>query len=122
MNNMSFARKNNEMKYIPFFLLACIGCLFATAQGPYSLANVPDAVKGKASVITHLEDMVIDIESADKANWSVHKIYTVVSDDARPALFFSLHSSKYATLDDVEIKVYNVSGKQVARYKKKDMS
>ena len=110
------------MKHIPFFLLACIACLFATAQSHYSLANVPDAIKGKADVITHLQDIVMDIESSDKVNYSVHKIFTVVNAEGRSALFFSLHSNKSSTLDEAEVKVYDVAGKQIARYKKKDMS
>lgn len=87
----------------------------------YSLANVPETIKAKANVITHLHNVDLEVGDLDKAKLSVHKIFTVVNGDGRNALVFNEYTSKYVSLDDAEIKVYDQNGKQTAKYKKKDM-
>jgi hypothetical protein len=87
----------------------------------YTLASVPEALKAKAAVVTHVEDSQYEIESLDKARLSVHKIYTVISEEGKSALLFGMHSMKDMLLDDAEIKVYDGSGKRTARYTRKDM-
>ncbi len=89
--------------------------------GLYTLASVPEALKAKATVVTHLEDSNYEVESLDKAWLSVHKVYTVINDEGKGALLFNEYSSKDITLDEAEIKVYDGAGKRIARYTKKDM-
>jgi transglutaminase-like putative cysteine protease len=110
-------------KIITVFLLLGVCCQPVIAQSKwlYSLANVPEAIKTKAAVITHLNNSVFEVEDIDKATLSVHKIFTVTNEDGKYALLFNEYTSKYVVLDDAEIKTYDLNGKQTARYKKKDM-
>lgn len=106
-----------------FLLIAFVVCQYAAAQSwAYSLATIPDAIKNKASVITHLENIDLTVEAIDKVTLSTHKIFTVMNEDGKRALIFNEYTSKYFSLDDVEIKVYDANGKQTAKYKKKDLS
>lgn len=106
-----------------FILVIFLASLAAGAQpGLYTLASVPEALRAKATVVTHLEDIKYEIESLDKTTYSVHKIYTVINEEGKDALLFNEYSSKYISLEDAEIKVYDGNGKQTARYKKKDMT
>ena len=105
-----------------FLLIAFIN-QFATAQSwAYSLATIPEAIKHKASVIKHLENIDLEVEAIDKVTLNVHRIFTVMNDEGKHALFFTEYTSKYYSLDDAEIKVYDANGKQTAKYKKKDMT
>lgn len=94
----------------------------AQTGGIYSLATVTEAVKNKASIVTHLEDITVEAESTEKITVTVHKIYTVVNEEGKDALWFNEYSSKYVSLEDAEIKVFDAMGKQIAKYKQKEMS
>jgi len=111
------------MKIVRVSLLLIIVLHFSAAgQGPYSLSAIPENVKNKASVVVHLEDINLNVESLDKATWTVHKIFTVVNEEGKGALLFNKPTSKYRSLDEVEIRVYDANGKQVEKIKKKDMA
>jgi Domain of Unknown Function with PDB structure (DUF3857)/Transglutaminase-like superfamily len=109
-------------KIIPFFLLITLTYQFAIAQSwAYSLATIPEAIKHKASVITHLENIDMEVEDLDKITYRVRKIFTVMNEEGKQDLEFYAPTSKFVSLDDAEIKVYDANGKQTAKYKKKDM-
>lgn len=110
-------------KIIGFFLLVAFTSQFVSAQSwVYNLATVPEAIKHKASVITHLENIDLEVEDLDKVTLNVHKIFTVMNEEGKQALLFNEYTSKYYSLDDAEIKVYDANGKQTAKYKKRDMT
>lgn len=88
----------------------------------FSLASVPDAIKSKAAVITHLNDTEVKIESTEKITLKVHRIFTVMNEEGKDELLFNEYSSKNISLDDIEIKVYDARGKQVEKHKKKEMT
>ena len=95
---------------------------FAGAQSwEYSLLSVPDSLKKNANVVVHLDHSELKVESPDNATLSNHRVYTIVNEDGKYALWFSEHSSRYTILDEVEIKVYDHNGKQLQKYKKKDL-
>jgi hypothetical protein len=106
---------------IKSLLLILAGISVKAQPGPYNLAAVPEAVKNKASIITHFENIDVEVESIDKVTLSVHKIFTVVNEEGKDNLIFNEYTSKYITLEEAEIKVYDANGKQTGKYKKKDM-
>jgi hypothetical protein len=95
---------------------------FAQQAWLYSLSNVPDAIKAKADVITHVYNMNYQVEALDKARLDVHHVYTVTNKDGKGHLLFTGYSSKSYSLDDAEIRVYDANGKQISRVKKKEMT
>jgi Domain of Unknown Function with PDB structure (DUF3857)/Transglutaminase-like superfamily len=112
--------KKNKLILLLLFIL-----VHASAKAqlwPYSLVTVPEVIKNKASIITHLENINVEAESDDKITISIHKIFTVVNEDGKGDLLFTAFTSKYVSLEDAEIKVYDAAGKQTGKYKKKDMS
>ena len=108
--------------YSPFLILSC--CFFsANAQtNIYSLATVPEVLKNNAAVIMQKEDINLEIENLEKASLNVHEIFTVMNEDGQAALLFNEYSTKYRSLDDAEMRVYDQNGKQVNKFKKKDMT
>jgi transglutaminase-like putative cysteine protease len=114
---------NKKINSLLVFILVSFGNLSAMAQSEiFSLAAVPEAIKHKASVITHLENIDIKVESTDKLILNVHKIFTVVNEEGKNALLFNEYSSKNISLEEAEIKVYDAKGKTIERHKKKDMA
>jgi Domain of Unknown Function with PDB structure (DUF3857)/Transglutaminase-like superfamily len=110
-------------KIIGFFLLLALTSQLAAGQSwAYSLATIPEAIKHKASVIKHLENIDLEVEDIDKVSLNVHRIFTVMNEEGKESLFFAEYSSKFYALDDAEIKVYDANGKQTGKYKKRDMT
>jgi hypothetical protein len=110
------------MRICLLLLVQCIS-IFTNAQtGAFNLAFVPDSLKNKATVVTHLDNSELEIESLEKATLKVRKIFTVLNEEAKEALLFRQYTNKAVVLEEAEIKVYDKNGKQTGRYKKKDMS
>src|SRR5216110_1456347 len=94
-------------------LLLCLCRLCALSQSVlYNLANVPEQIKNKASVIMHSENIELEIESTDKVTLTDHKMFTVVNEDGRDWLEFGEYSNQFMSLEAVEIKMYDANGKQ----------
>jgi hypothetical protein len=109
------------MKKMILLLLAC-SCFFADAQkATYSIAAISEALKNKASVITHLEEIRYEVESMNMAQYRVHKIFTVMNEGGKDALLFHCDNTKTISLENAEVRVYDAAGRQTERYKKRDM-
>jgi hypothetical protein len=112
-----------KKKTLSFLLLALAAMPSLAQQGwLYSLSNVPDAIKAKADLITHLHNTTYEIEDLNNARENVHMIYTVPNAYGKSHLNFDFYSNKNRSLDDAEIKVFDATGRQIKRYKKKDMA
>jgi transglutaminase-like putative cysteine protease len=88
----------------------------------YALSAVAEPVKKNAHTITRYENQVYEVSDIDRATLNIHRVVTVVDAKGRGALTFVAHTSKFVALDDVDIKVFDSNGKQVGKYRKKDMS
>jgi hypothetical protein len=94
-----------------------------TAQTTFlDLIAIPDSVKKRASVIKQSENTVFEVTNIDRATLDAQETYTVMSEEGKGVLFFSQESTKWMTLDEAEIRVFDLMGKQVNKYKKKDMT
>lgn len=87
----------------------------------YDLSAIPDSIKKNADVIVQLEKRVFSVEDIDRASLYVHKIYTVTNEDGKRELDFFVETSKFISLADAELKVFDATGRQVSKHKKKDM-
>lgn len=107
-------------------LLICLGLyvgITARSQGnPYDLALIPDSIKKNAVIITHLKEEILTIENPEKVIIEEHSIFTVLNDEGYRHLIFREYTNPIINLDDAEIKVLDKKGKQIAKYRKKEMS
>ena len=87
----------------------------------FSLSLVNDSLKNKASVIKRSEEIFFEVTDIDRAYLTVHKILTVTSITGKEALLFNEYSNKAVYLTDAEIRVFDSSGDQTAKYKMSDM-
>jgi hypothetical protein len=88
----------------------------------YDLATVPQEVKKDADVIKRYEDILYEVTDIDKAFMKVQQVYTVLNEEGKKKLSFHQYAWKFWALGDVDIKVFDSTGKQMMRYKKKDLS
>ena len=87
----------------------------------YNLSAIPDSIKKNAEVIVQSETKIFTLQYIEEATLNVRKIYTVVNEDGKDALTFYVATSKFISLTDAEMKVYDANGRQLSKHKKKDM-
>src|SRR5687768_8855470 len=86
-----------------------------------SMPAIPDSIRKGADVIKRHEEIRFEVTDIDRAKHTVHQVYTVLNSDGDHALIFHEVATKYAVLDEVEIKMYDASGRLINKYKKKDI-
>ena len=122
---MDRAPNNNkyfEMKKCLLIIMAvCFTWSLKAQVTSYDLSSVPEPVKKDADVIKRFEDIVFEVTDIDRASYKVHKMLTVKNEKGKSALSFATGTSRIISLDDVTITVYDAFGKQINKYKKKDM-
>ncbi|MDF2188028.1 DUF3857 and transglutaminase domain-containing protein [Paraflavitalea sp. CAU 1676] len=104
--------------------LPVLALALLTKAQPVSLdaATIPEALKKNAHVVKRYEHSFYEITDIDKAYYKVQEIFTVLDADGADKLEWGIHfDNKFFFFEDVEIKVYDKLGKQINKYKKKDL-
>lgn len=111
--------KKSPLLMIPLLLLS----LWINAQLPsLNVALIPDSLKKNASVVKRFENSFFEITDIDRGYLKTHEAYTILNADGAYKLHFSEeYDNKFFFLESVEIKVYDAAGKQISKYKKKDL-
>ncbi len=92
------------------------------AQTPACLLQpIPDALKKNAHSIKREENISLEIKSASRINYKVHRLVTVLDEAAAEELVFMEFTDQFVSLEDATIKVYNTSGALINSYGKKEM-
>ncbi|MDX1956770.1 MAG: DUF3857 domain-containing protein, partial [Chitinophagaceae bacterium] len=99
----------------------CVALLANAQTVSYDLSSIPDSVKKDASVVTQYDLQRVIVEEQEKATYTRKRIFSVLSEQGKEALMVYVYSTKYVNLDDLELKVYDKTGKQISKYKKKDL-
>jgi transglutaminase-like putative cysteine protease len=103
-------------------LIAFFGISYGYAQFDIaSLPEIPEEIKKGAGAIKRQEEIVFEVTDIDRAKYTVHQVYTVLNEEGHNALRFYEFTDKAVSLDDVEIKMYDASGKLINKVKKKDI-
>ena len=87
----------------------------------YNLSAIPDSVKKNAGVVVQFENKVFTVQDVDEASLYVRRIYTVASEDGKDELDFHQYTSKFVSLTDADLKVYDANGRLISKHKKKEM-
>lgn len=109
------------MKHCLLILSFYFGFACVHAQS-YDLSTVQEDLKKNASIVMHLYNTNVEVDDIDKATVKVQKVFTVLNEEGKTALFFNQYCNKYVSLDDAEIKVYDKNGKQTDKVKRKEMA
>jgi hypothetical protein len=124
--NRLYSKKSNKVimkTRILLSLFAIVSVATGYAQNiSYSAATIPAALKERAHVIKRYENITFSVKDVDAATYDVHQIYTVLDEGGASTLRFREYTSSHRSINDVDIRVYDASGKQINRYKKKDLN
>ena len=101
-------------------LLLCSAPVFSQGLLTYSSLTLPDSLKKDANAVYHLEEMFVDIQSSSKMTIRLHTIVSVLNKNGLHHSVIRIGVDKLRKLEDVNVKVYNESGIEISRYKKKD--
>ena len=107
-----------------FFISAII---YFSAFSVYAQINILDAstlaaaLKDQAHSVKREEVIIFDVKDIDNAKYSVHRVITVLDAEGEDELFFQKSSDQFRRLEDAEIKVFDAQGKQINKYKLKEM-
>ena len=102
-------------------LAACVTVLSNAQDITYDALSIPKELKEGAHVVTRSEEIKYVVKDLDKASLIIRKVYTILDEQGSDKLFFYLNTDKTKRVDEVDIRVYDAAGKQVSRFKKKDL-
>ena len=88
----------------------------------YSALTIPDSLKKDADIVIRDEGKKLTIKDKNTAKYEVHQVFTVMNAQAKDFLSFVAFSDKFHTLDDAEIKVFDLLGKKINTWSKKEMT
>lgn len=98
------------------------------AQPCFSQINILDAstiptdLTTNAHSIKREEIIDFDVSDIDEARLTVHQVYTVLDAEGEDVLYFYKYSDQFRKLTDAEIKVYDSHGKEINKYKMKEIN
>jgi hypothetical protein len=92
----------------------------ASAQS-YNVALIPDSLLKSARVVVREEEFVLEIKSPEKAIEKKRVAYTILSENADDYAEYEAEYGKFTSLNSVSGTLYDASGKEIKRFKKKDM-
>ncbi len=107
------------------YLMSVSFCLVISAcfaqTNIYNASTIPAALKENAHSIKREEKINFEVKDIDYARLSIHEVYTILDAEGEYILYFKEYSDEFKKLEDAEIKVFDANGKQVNRYKMKEM-
>jgi hypothetical protein len=102
------------------FLLAGSFCPLA-AQTDYAVSNIPTALLANANVVVRQYDLTLEVLNKGEAIETEHKVMTILNAKAEYLTDQYFYYDKIQVIDDIEGTIYDASGKQVRKIKKKDI-
>ena len=87
----------------------------------YDASTLPKALLENAHSVKREEIMNFEVKDIDLATLSVRRVYTVLDGEGLDVLYFVKNSDGFTKLEDAEIKVFDAHGKEINRYKMKEM-
>ncbi|CAM3281793.1 DUF3857 domain-containing protein [Aequorivita lipolytica] len=105
-------------KIFCFVLLLCSAHIFS--QTDYSIASISEELREYSNSVIINELVEVDVTNIDKMKRKTHRVIAVLNKigdgDARLYEFYDTNSR----VKDIEVTVYNASGKEIEHFKKKD--
>ncbi len=103
------------------FLLLIFFCSHAQLN-IYSALTIPDSLRKGADVVIRDETIKLTVRDKNTAWYDVHKVFTVLNENAKAYLSFVQYSDKFHVLDAAEIKLYDLMGNKKNTWSKKEMN
>ncbi|MDP4214157.1 MAG: DUF3857 domain-containing protein [Bacteroidota bacterium] len=105
------------------FLLAslCFWTVMNSRAQSFAASQIPDSLKTNADVVIRLEEKVFEIKSPGHAVIRERHVYTILSEKADDYATYKTTYDKFISINYVNAVLYDASGRELKRFKKKDM-
>ncbi|MEO6254674.1 MAG: transglutaminase family protein [Ferruginibacter sp.] len=111
------------MKRLSTLLLLMVMSFCSHAQLTiYSALTIPDSLKKDADIVIREEQVKLVIKDKNTGWLNVHKVFTVMNEEAKGWLYFQQYSDRFRMLDDAEIKMYDMLGNKKNSWTKREMN
>jgi hypothetical protein len=109
------------MKNYLVILLLILPVLNLRSQS-YVAAAIPDSLKANADVVVRLDETTVEVKSPSHAVFREHFVYTILNENGDYLATYRTRYDKFISLNYVNAVLYNAEGKEVKRFRKKDMT
>jgi Domain of Unknown Function with PDB structure (DUF3857)/Transglutaminase-like superfamily len=107
------------MKSILSFLLLCVS-VSLQAQS-YNVALIPDSLKKNARAVMREQEYILEVKSPEKAVMKERHVFTILNENADNIGGYSSYYDAFTSISYITGILYDASGKEMKRVKKKDM-
>jgi hypothetical protein len=98
-----------------------LGLAAQVSAQSYSVALIPDSLKKDARAVVREEEFILEIKSPEKALRKRHLVITVLNENADEHGGYAASYGRFTSLNSINGALYDASGKELKRFKKKDM-
>jgi hypothetical protein len=104
-------------------LLSCwlMALTYSLSAQSYNVALIPDSLKKEARAIVREEEYILEIKSPAKAVFKEHNVYTIFNENGDNIGGYTSWYDKLTSINSISGTLYDATGKEVKRVKKKDM-
>lgn len=101
--------------------LFVFSCFFGYAQNQdFSVSQIPKELLENADAVFRQDFMEIEIRSIKEMVTRVTNVWTVLNSQGDKLINPSIYHDNSIKVNKAEVKIYNASGKEIKKYKKKD--
>ena len=104
-------------------VLSCtlMALTYSLSAQSYNVALIPDSLKKEARAIVREEEYILEIKSPSKAIFKEHTVYTIFNENGDNIGGYTSWYDKLTSINSISGVLYDATGKEVKRVKKKDM-
>ena len=108
-----------NFKYVSFLFLFFTSLIFAQ-KTEYNFLSIADSLKENANAVIRLNQIDIHISSQRNMNIITKRVVTVLNEKGLDAIDAVESYDKRTTIKNIEAAVYDASGKEIKKIKRKD--
>jgi len=104
-------------------ILSCLllGVSVSLQAQSYNVALIPDSLKKEAQAIIREDEYILEIKSPGKAITKDHRVYTIFNENGDNMGGYTGGYDKFTSINSVTGILYDASGKEMKKVRKKDM-
>lgn len=106
--------------FTAFFMIVFFPAL-RSQNYTFDTAGIAPDLRKNASIVVRNENIEFETADIGQSRLHIHRIETVLNEKGKSALYFALQTDKFIILDDLDIKVYDASGKTIYKVKQHDL-
>ncbi len=89
----------------------------------FAVKNIADSLRHEATSVYRIDETIIDVNSIAEYKQTWHQAYTLFNNKALKYFqYVVVPSDKFSKLDEAEVKIYDSTGIEIKKYKRKDFT